>query len=36
MTTEQKIEILKLVRQLNVHSLEDLIKNYEEIVQLIQ
>lgn len=36
MTTEQKIEILKIVRQLNVYSLEDLIKNYKEIVQLIQ
>lgn len=36
MTTEQKIEILKIVRQLDVHSLEDLIKNYKEIVLIIQ
>ena len=35
MTSQEKIEILKIVKQLSIYSIEDLKKAYKEIVELI-
>jgi len=37
MTTEQKLDLLRIASNLNgTHSLEDAIKNYNELLQTIQ
>ena len=36
MTTEQKVEILKIVRQLDVHSVKDLLDKYDEVIKAIR
>lgn len=36
MTTEQKVEILKIIRQLDVHSVKDLLDRYNEVIEAIR